>query len=81
MPRATLPNAKKRPVRSKTRRGEFGPADPAVRLGPLPLQSQISNLKSESAGGHSSMVEPQIVVLVVAGSSPVDHPIFLKGER
>ena len=22
------------------------------------------------------MVEPQIVVLVVAGSSPVDHPIF-----
>ena len=26
------------------------------------------------AGGRSSMVEPQIVVLVVAGSSPVDHP-------
>jgi hypothetical protein len=25
-------------------------------------------------GGRSSMVEPQIVVLVVAGSSPVDHP-------
>ncbi len=22
------------------------------------------------------MVEPQIVILVVAGSSPVDHPIF-----
>ena len=26
-------------------------------------------------GGRSSMVEPQIVVLDVAGSSPVDHPI------
>ena len=25
-------------------------------------------------GGRSSMVEPQIVVLVVAGSSPVGHP-------
>jgi hypothetical protein len=28
-------------------------------------------------GGRSSMVEPQIVVLVVAGSSPVDHPSAL----
>ncbi len=27
-------------------------------------------------GGRSSMVEPQIVVLVVAGSSPVGHPFF-----
>ena len=27
-------------------------------------------------GGRSSMVEPQIVILVVAGSSPVDHPTF-----
>jgi hypothetical protein len=27
-------------------------------------------------GGHSSMVEPQIVVLAVAGSSPVDHPVI-----
>src|SRR5207253_5928083 len=27
-------------------------------------------------GGRSSMVEPQIVVLVVAGSSPVGHPLF-----
>ena len=26
------------------------------------------------AGGRSSMVEPQIVVLDVAGSSPVGHP-------
>ena len=25
------------------------------------------------------MVEPQIVILVVAGSSPVDHPIFPTG--
>ncbi len=29
-------------------------------------------------GGRSSMVEPQIVVLVVAGSSPVGHPVFKK---
>ena len=28
-------------------------------------------------GGHSSMVEPQIVVLDVAGSSPVGHPTKL----
>ena len=27
-------------------------------------------------GGRSSMVEPQIVVLVVAGSSPVGHPAW-----
>ena len=27
-----------------------------------------------SDGGRSSTVEPQIVVLVVAGSSPVGHP-------
>ena len=37
-----------------------------------------SNLKilarQRSDGGRSSMVEPQIVVLVVAGSSPVGHP-------
>ena len=26
------------------------------------------------------MVEPQIVILVVAGSSPVDHPIFLNPD-
>ena len=25
----------------------------------------------------AQLVEPQIVILVVAGSSPVDHPIFL----
>ena len=40
---------------------------------------QDSNLKilgrQRSDGGRSSMVELQIVVLVVAGSSPVGHPI------
>ena len=30
--------------------------------------------RQRSDGGRSSMVEPQIVVLVVAGSSPVGHP-------
>jgi hypothetical protein len=43
------------------------------------LQKKIRILESwfrVSDGGRSSMVEPQIVVLVVAGSSPVGHPIF-----
>ena len=26
----------------------------------------------------AQLVEPQIVILVVVGSSPIDHPIFLK---
>jgi hypothetical protein len=43
---------------------------------------QDSNLKilvrQRGDGGRSSMVEPQIVVLVVAGSSPVGHPFFGK---
>ena len=76
MPSGELPNPKSA---QSGRRLAVASSVPAVRLGPLPLQSQISNLKSESAGGHSSMVEPQIVVLVVAGSSPVDHPIFFEG--
>jgi hypothetical protein len=41
------------------------------------LQKRIEILRSYfrvSDGGRSSMVEPQIVVLVVAGSSPVGHP-------
>jgi hypothetical protein len=41
------------------------------------LQKGIGILRSYfcvSDGGRSSMVEPQIVVLVVAGSSPVGHP-------
>src|SRR5260370_6314070 len=33
-------------------------------------------VRQRNDGGRSSMVEPQIVVLVVAGSSPVGHPIF-----
>jgi hypothetical protein len=35
-------------------------------------------VRQRSDGGRSSMVEPQIVVLVVAGSSPVGHPFFGK---
>src|SRR4051812_27085792 len=41
----------------------------------LPLQISREKLESPRDGGHSSMVEPQIVVLAVAGSSPVGHPI------
>ena len=40
----------------------------------LTAKSKVYN----SGGGHSSMVELQIVVLVVAGSSPVGHPAFRK---
>src|SRR5881398_893593 len=43
----------------------------------LCLQKRIGILRSYFGifdGGRSSMVEPQIVVLVVAGSSPVGHP-------
>jgi hypothetical protein len=46
---------------------------------PLPLQSRLPNLKSRTHGGRSSMVEPQVVVLVVAGSSPVGHPSLRGG--
>ena len=35
-------------------------------------------LRQQRDGGRSSMVELQIVVLVVAGSSPVGHPVFRK---
>ena len=35
---------------------------------------RILDSVSLNCGGRSSMVEPQIVVLVVAGSSPVGHP-------
>ncbi len=28
----------------------------------------------------AQLVEPRIVIPVVAGSSPVDHPIFLIGD-
>ena len=39
----------------------------------LTLNAKVFSF-SRSVGGHSSMVEPQIVVLDVAGSSPVGHP-------
>ncbi len=38
-------------------------------------------LRQRSDGGRSSMVEPQIVVLVVAGSSPVGHPTSIFDRR
>ena len=41
------------------------------------MQKKMKILQSSfpaNDGGRSSMVEPQIVVLVVAGSSPVGHP-------
>lgn len=40
----------------------------------LTLKTKPTNF-TRAIGGHSSMVEPQIVVLDVAGSSPVGHPI------
>lgn len=43
---------------------------------PFQTRGQRIILPPPSNGGRSSMVEPQIVILVVAGSSPVDHPIF-----
>jgi hypothetical protein len=48
------------------------------------LQKRIEILRSYfrvSDGGRSSMVEPQIVVLVVAGSSPVGHPALQSQNR
>lgn len=49
------------------------------RLGTAPPLDDrtISFYFGSPDGGRSSMVEPQIVVLVVAGSSPVGHPIPL----
>src|SRR5437867_5317016 len=40
----------------------------------LQKEIRILILFGANDGGRSSMVEPQIVVLVVAGSSPVGHP-------
>ncbi len=34
----------------------------------------IPCIPSQPVGGRRSMVDPQIVILVVAGSSPVGHP-------
>ena len=50
--------------------------DAVERTAALPLQLGAKKLKSLRDGGHSSMVEPQIVVLAVAGSSPVGHPFL-----
>ena len=38
--------------------------------------STLCSVAGFTHGGRSSMVEHQIVVLVVAGSSPVAHPLF-----
>ena len=40
----------------------------------LQKEIRILILFRANDGGRSSMVEPQIVILVVAGSSPVGHP-------
>ena len=41
-----------------------------------PVRTGFRNTnRSRANGGRSSMVELQIVVLAVAGSSPVGHPI------
>ena len=56
---------------------------PAARITGESEESRVLCLQKEirililfpgNDGGRSSMVEPQIVVLVVAGSSPVGHP-------
>ena len=56
---------------------------PAARITGDSEESRVLCLQKEirililfraNDGGRSSMVEPQIVVLVVAGSSPVGHP-------
>ena len=56
---------------------------PAARITVESEESRVLCLQKEirililfpgNDGGRSSMVEPQIVVLVVAGSSPVGHP-------
>ena len=42
----------------------------------LQKEIRILILFPANDGGRSSMVEPQIVILVVAGSSPVGHPVL-----
>ena len=58
---------------------------PAARITGDSEESRVLCLQKEirililfpgNDGGRSSMVEPQIVVLVVAGSSPVGHPVW-----
>ena len=45
-----------------------------ITVGKLP---DFATLRGPNNGDRSSMVELQIVVLAVAGSSPVGHPIPL----
>ena len=40
----------------------------------------IPCITSQPVGGRRSMVDPQIVILVVAGSSPVGHPTLLRAN-
>ena|GEM_PF-1671950 len=67
------------PVHRTTQGTQIGPDSlpvPAAQGGVgrfLTLKSPIRSV-SARVGGRSSMVEPQIVILVVAGSSPVGHP-------
>jgi hypothetical protein len=57
-------------------RGSFAAGGSAVKCrSALTIDATKSSFDG-SIGGYSSMVEPQIVVLDVAGSSPVGHPIF-----
>src|SRR5215212_5502384 len=46
---------------------------PAARGFPFAKEARKTRIRT-SVGGRSSMVELQIVILAVAGSSPVGHP-------
>lgn len=48
---------------------------PAARGFPFANKARKTRIRT-SVGGRSSMVELQIVILAVAGSSPVGHPSF-----
>ena len=50
-------------------------AEPALAY--LSVFGMIRAASRRKDGDRSSKVEPQIVILVVAGSNPVGHPIFL----
>lgn len=45
---------------------------------PLDVKASGRLISLALSGGYSSMVEPQIVILDVAGSSPVGHPILFE---
>ena len=46
------------------------------RKSPLAFGNFFFSLPSTKLVAVAQLVEPQIVILVVAGSSPVDHPTF-----